>query len=64
MPKSKKVKPQEKTSRQESTAPTRIFLVDDHAFIRGGICSMIHDRTDMMICGEAASAPEALEGIS
>ena len=41
----------------------RVFLVDDHPIIRRGFQLMISLERDMMVCGEADSAPVALEKI-
>jgi DNA-binding NarL/FixJ family response regulator len=41
--------------------PRRILLVDDHPIVRQGIQSLISQESDLVICGEAESAGEALE---
>jgi len=41
----------------------KIFIVDDHAITRRGYYYIIDEEGDMMVCGEAASAIEALEKI-
>jgi two-component system response regulator DevR len=43
--------------------PTRVFLVDDHEIVRRGIADLLDDETDLQVCGEAASAAEALARI-
>jgi NarL family two-component system response regulator LiaR len=43
-----------------STQPTRIVLVDDHAIVRRGIRSYLESFPDLLIVGEATSAEEAL----
>src|SRR5690554_5580398 len=43
---------------------TQIFLVDDHPLVRTGIAQLINKEPDMMICGEAEDAPDALRGLS
>ena len=50
----------------ESTKRTklRVFLVDDHPLVRKGIADCIHDEPDMAVCGQAATAEEALEGVA
>ncbi len=40
-----------------------VFLVDDHALTRRGLAEMINEQPDLEICGEAATASEALEKI-
>lgn len=41
----------------------KIFVVDDHPMLRDGLAEMINRTDDLMICGEAESAEEALEKI-
>ena len=43
--------------------PTRVFLVDDHEIVRRGIADLLEDEPDLLVCGEAASAAEALARI-
>ena len=40
-----------------------IFLVDDHPLVCEGLTILINRQNDMMVCGEAGSAPEALQAI-
>ena len=42
---------------------TRILIVDDHPMMRAGIKQRLNRESDMMVCGEAATAAEALEAI-
>jgi DNA-binding NarL/FixJ family response regulator len=39
----------------------RIFLVDDHPLVREWLTNLIHQQADLLVCGEAESAPQALE---
>jgi DNA-binding NarL/FixJ family response regulator len=41
----------------------RIYLVDDHPVVRSGLADVINQETDMMVCGEAESAEDALREI-
>jgi DNA-binding NarL/FixJ family response regulator len=41
----------------------RIFIVDDHAMFRDGLQQLIDREADLMVCGDAAEATKALEGI-
>lgn len=56
-----------KAARRESvqTLPQckSIFLVDDHVLIRRGLAEMINEQPDMEVCGEAATASDAMEQI-
>ena len=37
-----------------------VLLVDDHPIVRQGIRMMVEQENDLVVCGEAASASEAL----
>jgi DNA-binding NarL/FixJ family response regulator len=41
----------------------KVFLVDDHAIVRNGLAELINQAPDLVVCGEAASAEEALAKI-
>lgn len=41
-------------------APIRILVVDDHPLLREGVCSILEDRTDMAVVGEACNGAEAV----
>ncbi len=43
---------------------SHIFIVDDHAMFREGLRQLIDREPDLAVCGDAAEADEALEGIS
>lgn len=38
----------------------RILIVDDHPLVRRGLRELIDEESDLEVCGEAASVPEAL----
>jgi len=38
----------------------KVFIVDDHPLVRQGIATLISQHPDLEVCGEAASAHEAL----
>jgi DNA-binding NarL/FixJ family response regulator len=42
-------------------ARSRIFIVDDHAMFREGLCQLLDREPDLTVCGEAAEADEALK---
>jgi DNA-binding NarL/FixJ family response regulator len=41
----------------------RIFLVDDHPLVREWLTNLINQQTDLAVCGEAETGPEALRAI-
>ncbi|MDR3402345.1 MAG: response regulator transcription factor [Chthoniobacter sp.] len=41
----------------------RVLIVDDHAVVRKGLAAMLGEEDDLMVCGEAESAPQALEAM-
>jgi DNA-binding NarL/FixJ family response regulator len=43
---------------------SKILVVDDHPMVREGIARLVDDEQDLMICGQADDAPEALKAIS
>src|SRR2546421_5077366 len=44
--------------------PVRVFLLDDHELVRRGIRDLLWAEEDMIVVGEASTAPGALETIS
>lgn len=55
---------------EASPAPTlsnspqkQILIVDDHPLFRRGIIALIGEQPDLVVCGEAESAPTALEAM-
>jgi DNA-binding NarL/FixJ family response regulator len=42
----------------------RILVVDDHAILREGICSLLERQEDMQVVGEAANGEEALTRVA
>jgi len=42
----------------------RILLVDDHPLVREWLTNLIHQQPDLMVCGEAETAPSALSAIT
>ncbi len=43
---------------------TRIFVVDDHPFMRRGLAELINRENDMVFCGEAEDSPTAMRLIT
>jgi DNA-binding NarL/FixJ family response regulator len=42
---------------------TRILIVDDHPMMREGLAQLIGQQPDLMVCGEAGDARDALEKV-
>ena len=47
-----------------TTAPVRIFIVDDHTLVREWLSSLLQHEAGFVVCGQADSAPAALAGIT
>jgi DNA-binding NarL/FixJ family response regulator len=43
--------------------PAKVFIVDDHAFLRRGLAQIIDDLPEVTVCGEAGGASETLAQI-
>ena len=52
-----------KTPHEPHSRKSKVFLVDDHPIVRQGLALLINREPDMVICGEADSAPAALQSI-
>jgi DNA-binding NarL/FixJ family response regulator len=50
--------------KKQSKPKARVLLVDDHAIVRDGLAQLIQREDDMVICGEAASAEEAIQAVT
>lgn len=50
-------------SKQKKPAPKRVFIVDDHPLMRLGLTQFLASTDALAVCGEAANAREAMEGI-
>ncbi len=48
------------SKRKVARTKKRILIVDDHPIMRQGLSLLINNEPDLMVCGEAESAPEAL----
>jgi DNA-binding NarL/FixJ family response regulator len=44
--------------------PIRVLVVDDHAIVREGICSLLARRKDIQVVGEAADGKRAIDAVS
>jgi DNA-binding NarL/FixJ family response regulator len=52
------------TSKSKSRGPWRIFMVEDHPTFREGLAQIFNAEKDLTVCGEAATAGEALQRIN
>jgi DNA-binding NarL/FixJ family response regulator len=43
---------------------TNVFLVDDHPLVREWLTNLINQQSDLAVCGEAESRPDALQRIA
>jgi len=46
------------------TQKAQIFIVDDHPLVREWLTNLINQRPDLVVCGEAEDAAQALQAIS
>jgi DNA-binding NarL/FixJ family response regulator len=46
-----------------ATKRTRVLIVDDHPLTRAGLVYLINRQPDMVVCGEAKNAAEALDAV-
>lgn len=47
-----------------TVARQSIFIVDDHPLVREWLTNLIHQQSDLTVCGEAENGPQALQGIA
>lgn len=45
---------------QSGKDKTKVIIVDDHPIIRQGLAELINNEPDLIVCGQAEDAPEAL----
>ncbi len=49
--------------KKQPAAQTRILIVDDHPMMRDGLAALIAAQPNLVVCGEAANAAEALQAV-
>ena len=47
-------------SRSFGEQKRRLLLVEDHPVTREGLAQLLNQQTDLQVCGQAGTAPEAL----
>jgi DNA-binding NarL/FixJ family response regulator len=48
---------------KNESEPRKVFLVDDHPLVREWLTNLINQQSDLVVCGEAEDAPQALRAI-
>jgi DNA-binding NarL/FixJ family response regulator len=48
---------------QTAAPKRRIFLVDDHPLVREWLTNLINEQSDLTVCGEAESGPQAMQAM-
>ena len=43
-----------------TTTPIRVLLVDDHELVRRGLAELLGEQDDLVVCGQAATAADAV----
>jgi len=51
------------TTEKDESSKKRVFLVDDHPLVREWLTNLINQQSDLIVCGEAEDAPQALQSI-
>jgi DNA-binding NarL/FixJ family response regulator len=50
-------------STEKPNSRRRVFIVDDHPLVREGLANLINQQSDLVVCGQAEDAAQALAGI-
>lgn len=53
-----------KKEKTDTKKKAKVFLVDDHPVVRQGLGQLINQQRDLIVCGEAEGAVQALKAIS
>ncbi|MHC4111703.1 MAG: response regulator [Planctomycetota bacterium] len=56
--------PTENQQEKSDENKARIVIVDDHPIVREGLADLINKEDDLVVCGEAEDAYQAMEVIS
>jgi DNA-binding NarL/FixJ family response regulator len=54
---------QKATKRTPTDRSKRVLIVDDHPIVRHGMGQLLGDEPDLVVCGEAANAGEAIRAV-
>jgi DNA-binding NarL/FixJ family response regulator len=52
-----------KQTEAEVESGMRILIVDDHPIVRQGLAELINHESDLVVCGQAEDAHEAMKAI-
>jgi DNA-binding NarL/FixJ family response regulator len=55
--------PPSRASGRAASVKKRVFLVDDHPFMRAGLAQLIERQPDLAVCGEAGNPAEAFRDL-
>jgi DNA-binding NarL/FixJ family response regulator len=50
-------------TREPESSQRRIFIVDDHPLVREGLINLVNQQPDLAVCGEAATAADAIRAV-
>lgn len=53
----------ESGKKKQAPGPARVFIVDDHPFVRYAICRLVGVEKNLTVCGEAESQRQAMEAM-
>lgn len=62
-PAAKTASPKPAPAAPPAPAKTRVFVADDHPFLRVGLSHLINKETDMIVCGEAETVAGVRSGV-
>ena len=48
----------------DKSQPIRVFVCDDHALVRSGLCRLLESEPDLVVVGQGADAEEAVAGVA
>jgi DNA-binding NarL/FixJ family response regulator len=48
----------------DTTVKRKVLIVDDHPLVREWLTSLINEQKDLVVCGEAATPPEAMQAVA
>ena len=55
--------PQKTQSSTDTQGKRTVLIVDDHPIVRQGLAQLINQENDLLVCGQAEDAHEAIQAI-